>query len=164
MSLFKPETIQAEKSFNTINPFAANLYNATVTEANVVEVDETDWSMGHPIKNPDVKVDNVQVVMSIDSTVDGTPVIGMDGKDPTFNTLSFWFNPTATGISKKGPSKARSFLCMIMGWDIKEKINLAVLEDLIVNKKLVGKPVRLTVEVNENGKNKIANFLPAKKV
>ena len=161
--LFKESTIAGEKQFGEINPFQANVYNATVMDVEVVEVDETNWDSGHPVKNPDVKVDNVKISLHIDSAVDGSPLVGPDGKDTTFAFLSFWFDPTRTGISKKGPSKARVLLTTLMDWDLKAKINLAVLEDLIVNKKLVGKQIRCNVSVSDTGRNRIDGFLPAKK-
>ena len=163
MALFKQSTVDAEKKFDAINAFKADVYNASVVAVEVVEVDDTNWDSGHPVKNPDIKVDNVRVTLDIESTVDGSPIIGVDGNPPTFTSLSFWFDPTRTGMSKKGPSKARVLITTLMDWDIKEKINLMVLEDLISNGKLIEKKIRCAVSVTEAGKNRIDNFMPAKK-
>ena len=162
-SLFKPETIKAEKEFQQINAFAANVYNVEVIKVEVVQVEDTNWDNGKPVKIPDVFVDNVKVELHVESTVDGSPVVGADGTAPTFNWLNFWFDPTRTGISKKGPAKSRIMICTLMGWEEKAKINLAVLEDLIVNKKLIGQKCRAIVSLTEAGKNRIDNFMPAKK-
>ena len=163
MGLFSQETIEQEKEFGEIIPFAANIYNCEVIEVKVVQTEDTNWDSGQPVRVPDTLVDQVQVVFDVQSTFDGSPVTSPDGKDPTFTSLSLWFSPVKTGMSKKGPSRARQFITTVMDWKINDPINLAILEDLIVNKKLIGKKLRLNISVTDKNKNKIDGFLAIKK-
>ena len=166
MGLFKAETYQLEKEKNDINPFAPNVYNCTVQEVKVVEVNGTDWSSGNPVKT-DKKVDNIKVFLTVDSCVDGSPVIGMNGHPTTFNTVISWIDPLKTGITKKGATKARVFLTTLMDWPLDQEINTSILEDLIVNNKMIGRTIRATIGIveKEDGSknNKIENIFPAKK-
>lgn len=143
-------------------PFAENMYVANVSEIEITQEQGTDWSGGMPVKT-DEMVDQVRVTFILEKPVDGETLYNVDGEEAEYNSTRFWFDPIRTGHSARGPSKARQFLCAAMGWDTDVDIDLAVLEDLIVNKKLLGKQLKLYISlfVRKDGTkgNKIERFV-----
>lgn len=157
MSLFNADTLEKEAQWNKpIIPFAENFYLCTIQNVEVVEVDKTDWTTGFPVKTNE-KEQNVKVTFALPEDSKA-----IDGTEPTFNTISYWFDPTKTGISKRGPTKAREFLTTLMDWDLKAKIDTTILQDLIENNKMIGKEIKLMISVvnRDDGsqKNKIEKF------
>jgi len=162
--LFKDTTYEAAENIGKeFTPFAENMYLAEIVEIKVTEVQDTDWSGGAPVRTEEM-VDQVEVTFLLESPIDGDKVLNCNGEESNFYTTKFWFSPIKLGTSQRGPSRARQFLCAVMGWDITAELSLSILEDLITAKKLEGKKIKLYLSLEErkdgSKKNKIERFLP----
>lgn len=171
MGLFSSDTYKkAEEMVNAsaFTPFAENMYIVSIQDLEVMQVQDTDWSSGAPVRTEDM-VDQVQVTFHIEKPIDGDTVQDIDGDTVQFMTTRFWFDPKKTGMSSRGPSRARQFL--IAALDIKDADmpespmeRLEMLEKLITEKTLIGKQLKLYITVTERKdgtkRNKIERFVP----
>lgn len=163
MPLFATDTYErAKESGEAFIPYQENTYNAEVMEVKVVQTQGTNWDSGSPVRT-DEMVDQVEITFTLIAPVDGDKILDMNGDEAKYYTMKFWFDPTRLGTSKRGPSKARQFLCALMGWDIGAVLNLEILEKLITGNELKDKPIKLyiSLETGKDGvkRNKIERFV-----
>lgn len=163
MSLFSQDTLtRAAEQQKFFVPFAENMYNVVINDVKVVQVKGTNWDNGKPVRTEEL-VDNVEVTFIILSPADGTEVKDVNGDKANTNGIKFWFDPVKLGISKKGPSKARQFLCAAMALDINSELNLSMLENWIVNKELKDKELKCYISAitrdDGTSSNKIERFI-----
>lgn len=166
MSLFKKSTYDTAANVGAqFVPFAENMYEAEIVTVEIKEQEATDWSGGHPVKTGEME-DCVEVTFFLSKPIDGDKLLDINGKESEFMNMKFWFHPAKTGIGKKGPSKARQFLCAALNLKPDVKIDLAFLEDVIVEKKLINKPIKLYISAASNTegvvRNKIERFVEFK--
>jgi hypothetical protein len=162
MGLFKSTTYEkATEMSKPFTPFTEDLYTVMIDTVQVVETDETVWEGSTPVKT-DNKVDQIQIDFIMQETSSGGEILDVNGEPANYNGMKLWIDPLKTGTSRRGPTKARQFLCAAMGWPIDAEINLQILEDLIVNDKLKGQQLKIYVSVNTrpdgSKNNKIEKF------
>jgi len=164
MSLFKESTYERAKVIAEGFPvFQENLYEAQVFDIKVVEMQDTDWTSGHPVKT-DKMIDSVEVTLKLLKTVDGELPKMLDGNETQKDLIKFWFDPLKLGFNKKTkePTKGRQFLTAIQSLDGNAELTLEDLEKQIETAEFSGQKVKcfLTVITKEDGskKNALSRF------
>ena len=160
MSLFSKETLEkAKEAQKAFTVYKEDFYTCSVLDWKVVQVPATDWSSGAPVKT-DEMIDNVQFTLSLLKPSEGKDVLDVNDVKAETYTIGYWADPTKTGMTKKGPAKARQFFTAVMGLDVGAPITIDLLEKWLPEIK--GKQLKAYISVIKdkegNSKNRIEKF------
>lgn len=115
-------------------PLADNLY--------VLEVHDVKLEMGQTYDGTGEE-EKIVITFKVKNTIDGTPLIDIEGNYPKNDLLKTWCNPKSVGFNVKTnqPHKTRQILTAILGIPIESPIEINDWNDL------VGKKVKAYISV-----------------